>query len=105
MDCGKFTKKINIERPTSNIECKKMKKQSLKSEPLNDIFEESWELIKFFVVSIETAEKKLRLGVVKYSVLDVYFSFDVGRSMFDVHLSKRINAYGDLPDFTATKRR
>ena len=56
-------------------------------------------------MSIETAEEKLRLGVVKYSVLDVYFSFDVGRSMFDVHLSKRINAYGDLPDFTATKRR
>jgi hypothetical protein len=28
-----------------------------------------------------------RLGVVECSVLDVCFSFDVGRSMFDVHLS------------------
>jgi hypothetical protein len=52
---------------------------------------------------IKTSEKKPRLGVVKYSVLDVCFSFDVGRSMFDVHLSKRINAYVDLPDFAATK--
>jgi hypothetical protein len=30
------------------------------------------------------AEKNPRLGVLDYSVLDVCFSFDVGRSMFDV---------------------
>jgi hypothetical protein len=50
--------------------------------------EETEELIKIFVTSVKTAEKKPRLGVVECSVLDVCFSFDVGRSMFDVHLSK-----------------
>ena len=45
--------------------------------------EEKEELIKIFVTSIKTAEKKPRLGVVECSVLDV-FSFDVGRSMFDL---------------------
>ena len=50
---------MNIERPTSNIEWGKMKKQSLKKpELLNDILEESEELIKVFVKSIKTAEKK-----------------------------------------------
>jgi hypothetical protein len=44
-------------------------------------------LIKIFVTSIKTAEKKPRLGVVECSVLDVCFSFDVGRSMFDVRCS------------------
>ena len=46
-------------------------------------------MIKIFVTSIKTAEKKPRLGVVECSVLDVCFSFDVGRSMFDVHLLKQ----------------
>jgi len=49
--------------------------------------DETEELIKIFVAGIKTAEKKPRLGVVKCSVLDVCFSFDVGRSMFDVHYS------------------
>ena len=66
-----------------------MKKQSLKPELLNDILQETEELIKIFVTSIKTAEKKPRLGVVEYSVLGIRFSFDVGRSMFDVHLLKQ----------------
>ena len=49
--------------------------------------DETEELIKIFVASIKTAEKKPRLGVVKCSVLDACFSFDVGRSMFDVRRS------------------
>jgi len=70
-----------------------------KPELLNDILQETEELIKIFVTSIKTAEKKPRLGVVECSVLDIRFSFDVGRSMFDVgrssfnmldvHLSKQ----------------
>jgi len=44
--------------------------------------EETEELIKIFVDSIKTAEKKPCLGVVKCSVLDVCFSFDVRRSSF-----------------------
>jgi hypothetical protein len=35
-----------------------MKKQSLKPELLNDILQEAEELIKIFVTSIKTAEKK-----------------------------------------------
>ena len=46
-------------------------------------------MIKIFVTSIKTAEKKPRLGVVGCSVSGVCFSFDVGRSMFDVHLLKQ----------------
>jgi 3-dehydroquinate synthase class II len=46
--------------------------------------EKTEELIKIFVTNIKTAEKKSRLCVVECSVLDVCFSFDVGRSMFDV---------------------
>ena len=60
-----------------------------KPELLDDILQETEELIKIFVTSIKTAEKKPRLGVVECSVLDVCFSFDVGRSMFDVHLLKQ----------------
>jgi hypothetical protein len=73
-----------------------------KPELLNDILEETEELIKIFATSINTAVrqahgpersrravKKPRLGVVECSVLEVSFSFDVGRSMFDVHLSKQ----------------
>ena len=75
---------MNIERPTSNFEWEKMKKQSLKPELLDDILQETEELIKTFVTSIKTAEKKPRLGVVECSLLDVCFSFHVGHSMFDV---------------------
>ncbi|MBW1702005.1 MAG: hypothetical protein JRJ69_00415 [Deltaproteobacteria bacterium] len=57
-----------------------MKKQTYD----NDILQETEELVKIFVTSIKTDEKKPRLGVVECSVLDVCFSFDVGRSMFDV---------------------
>ena len=46
-----------------------------KPELLDDILQETEELIKILVTSIKTAEKKSRLGV-------------IGRSMFDVHLSK-----------------
>jgi hypothetical protein len=60
-----------------------------KPELLNDIVEETEELIEIFVTSINTAVKKPRLGVVECSVLEVSFSFDVGCSMFDVHLSKQ----------------
>ena len=41
-----------------NIEWEKMKKQSLKPELLDDILQETEELIKIFVTSIKTAEKK-----------------------------------------------
>jgi hypothetical protein len=47
------------------------------------------ERIKIFVTRINTAEKKPRQGMVEFSVLDVCFSFDVGRSMFDVNLPKQ----------------
>ena len=56
---------------------------------ISDILQETEELIKIFVTSIKTAEMKPRLGVVECSVLDIRFSFDVGRSMFDVHLSNQ----------------
>jgi hypothetical protein len=69
MDCGRFTEKnehrtLNIERPTSNIEWKKMKKQTYDLEE---------RLLKYTEIAVEC------------SVLDIRFSFDVGRSMFDVH--------------------
>ena len=54
-----------------------------KPELLDDILQETEELIKIFVTSIKTAEKKPRLGVVEYSVLDVYFFY----SMLDVRCS------------------
>jgi hypothetical protein len=62
-----------------------MKTQSLKPELLDDILQETEELINIFVTSIKTAEKKPRLGVVECSVLDVCFfircwAFDVRRS-------------------------
>jgi hypothetical protein len=57
--------------------------------------EEKEELIKIFVTSIKTAEKKSRLGVIECSVLDVCFLFDVGRSMFDVGRSSfKTTPYG-----------
>jgi len=61
--------------------------------------EKTEELIKFFVTSIKAVEKavekrqKWTLNVTRRkrlrcaSVLDVCFSFDVGRSMFDVRCS------------------
>ena len=67
---GKANKKwtSNIERPTSNVEWKKMKKLTydLKERLLkhsvkiikNDILEETEELIKIFVTSIQKTEKK-----------------------------------------------
>ncbi len=65
-----------------------MKKQSLKPELLNDILQEAEELIKVFVTSIKTAEKKPRLGVIECSVLYVCFfircwTFDVRCSTFN----------------------
>jgi hypothetical protein len=42
----------NIERPTSNFKCEK------RSELLDDTLQETEELIKIFVTSIKTAEKK-----------------------------------------------
>ena len=45
-------------------------------ELLNDILQETEELIKIFVTSIKTAEKKPRLGVIGRS------TFDVRRSSF-----------------------
>jgi hypothetical protein len=58
------------QRPTSNIQWKKMKKQTYDLEERlleysvriikNDILEETEELIKIFVKSINTAEKKQR---------------------------------------------
>ena len=46
-------------------------------ELLNNILEETEELIRIFVASIKTARKKRKIAV-KYSILDVDFSFDVG---------------------------
>ena len=49
----------NIERPTSNVEWEKMKKQTYDlEERLLKYLEETEELIKIFVTSIKTAEKK-----------------------------------------------
>jgi len=44
-----------------------------KPELLDDILQETEELIKIFVTSIKTTEKKPRLGVVECSVLGVCF--------------------------------
>ena len=82
---------MNIERPTSNIEWKNMKKQSLKPEQLNDILEETEELIKIFVTSIRTAEKNHALAWldVRYWMFVFNSMLDVRCSMFDVYLSKQ----------------
>ncbi len=60
---------------------------NIKPELIKYILKETEELIKIFVTSIKTAENKPRLGVAECSILDVCFSFDVGRSMFDVRRS------------------
>jgi hypothetical protein len=44
-----------------------------KPELLDDILQETEELIKIFVTSIKTAEKKPRLGVVECSVFGCLF--------------------------------
>ncbi len=59
---------MTIERPTSNVEWEKMKKQTYDLEERlleysvriikNDILQETEELIKIFATSIKTAEKK-----------------------------------------------
>ena len=63
-----------------------------KLELLGHILAEIEELIKIFVTSIKTAEKKSRLGVIECSVLDICFFISrlgvIGRSMFNVHLTK-----------------
>ncbi len=41
-----------------------------------------WEKMKKHTYDLEER-------LLEYSVLDIRFSFDVGRSMFDVHLSKQ----------------
>jgi hypothetical protein len=48
-----------------------------KHELLDDILEETEELIKIFVTSIKTAEKKPHLGVVECSVLVFLFDFKI----------------------------
>ena len=80
-----------------------------RSELLNDILQETEELIRIFVTSIKTAEKKSRLGVIECSVLDVCFfircwKFDVRCSSFKitpygingtwVRLQNKLLAYG-----------
>jgi hypothetical protein len=72
-DCGRLTEKnehrtSNIERPTSNVEWEKMKKQNYDIEEMllkysvriikNDILQETEKLTKIFVTIIKTAEKK-----------------------------------------------
>ncbi len=52
-DCGRFAEKD--EHRTSNVQHRMMNK---KTELLNDILKETEELIKIFVTSIKTAEKK-----------------------------------------------
>jgi hypothetical protein len=78
-------KKMNIEHRMSNG--KKRVPLIKKPELLDDILQETEELIKIFVTSIKTAEKKSRLGVIECSVLDIYFfircwTFDVRCSTF-----------------------
>jgi hypothetical protein len=58
-----------------------------KPELLDDILQETEELIKIFVTSIKTAEKKSRLGVIE--CLFFYSMLGVRCSMFDVHLFKQ----------------
>ena len=68
----------------------KHKETESKPELLNDISQETEELIKIFVMSIKIAAKEPRLGVVECSLMDVCFLFDVGCSMLDVHISKQL---------------
>jgi len=75
-----------------------------KPELLDDILQEPEELIKIFVTSIKTAEKKPRLGVVGCSVLGVCsyircWTFDVRCSTFIFQ-----NNLGGCPTIHAYKR-
>ena len=56
---------MNIEHRTSNVEWEKMKKQT---------YDPGKRLLEYTEIAIG------------YLILDFRFSFDVGRSMFDVHL-------------------
>ena len=63
----------------------KDEKQSLENLNYhNDILQETYELIKILVASIKRVEKKKEM-VIQSSTL--VFSFDIGRSMFDVGCS------------------
>jgi len=55
----------------------------IKPEMLNDLLQETEELIKIFVTRIKTARKRLKYGSF-YSVLIFNSILDVERSMFDV---------------------
>jgi len=102
----------NIERPTSNAEWEKMKKQTYDIEERmlehsvsvikNDILEETEELTKIFVTSSKRLKRnrnshsKFDIGFLKQMKFNCgakrhhYSMFNVGRSMFDVHLLKQI---------------
>ena len=59
---------------------------------LNDILEETEELIKIFVASIKTAEKKHKQVLnVRYWMFVFHSTLNVRCSMFDVHLSKQLS--------------
>ena len=61
----------------------KMKKQTY---DLEELLLETEELIKIFETSIKTAEKKKKQP---FDICD-WFSFDVGRSMLDVHFLNKV---------------
>jgi hypothetical protein len=63
----------------------------------SELLEETEELIKIFVTSIKTVEKKPRLGVVECPVLHVYFSFDVRCSTF-IFLILIRSGYGEIQE-------
>jgi len=54
---------------------------------LDDILQETEELMKIFVTSIKTAERNHALAWLNVRYWMFIFSFDVGRSMFDVRRS------------------
>ncbi|MBW1718372.1 MAG: hypothetical protein JRJ43_02250 [Deltaproteobacteria bacterium] len=66
---------MNIERPTSNVEWEKMNQQTYDLEKKLLIIAEGWISVYF----------SLRPST--FNLLDIRFSFDVGRSMFDVRRS------------------
>ena len=68
-----------------------MKKEGLETSTI-DILQEAEKSIRAFITSIKTAEKKPRLGVVEYSVLDICF-----HSMLDVRLLMWMKRGLDMP--------
>jgi len=62
-----------------------------KPELLNDILQETDELIKTFVASIKTAEKK-KIWSFRVRHWFFYSMLDVRCSMLDVHLTKQLRA-------------